>query len=380
LSKKPEFKVLRVIARMNVGGPAFLIRGFMTRLDKNSFDQLLVFGNCNSNEDEIAGVSNLGDIRRISNLQREIDLREDLISVLKILRIIKKYSPNIIHTHTFKAGFIVRLPYIFRRKKNVILIHHYHGHLIEGYFGKFKKFVYLKIEKYLAIKTNIILTDGIKVASDLVAAGVANRDKFRTITPGVEEPNSNFKRSHDKQDKLVIGFVGRFTQIKRPDKFISLVEALHQTHKEIEFRMYGDGELKEQIRNYIATRTLPIELFDFASSAYEVLSDIDVLIVTSDNEGTPLTVMEASFIGVPCIATDVGAISEIVINGVNGYVVENSVDSLVKATLGLISDRDLLASLSYSSIEYAQKNFSMSRYVEQSQNIYLEFLNSGFSK
>ena len=91
---------------MNVGGPAFLIRGFMTRLDKNSFDQLLVFGNCNSNEDEIAGVSKLGDIRRISNLQREIDLREDLISALKILRIIKKYSPNIIHTHTFKAGFL----------------------------------------------------------------------------------------------------------------------------------------------------------------------------------------------------------------------------------------------------------------------------------
>ena len=350
----------------------------MTKLDRERFDQLLVLGNCNSNEQEISGVSSLGDIQRIDNLQREIDFKEDIISALKLRKIIKTYKPNIIHTHTFKAGFIIRLIFILRRKNGVILIHHYHGHLIEGYLGRIKKFIYLTIERILAINTNLILTDGEKVATDLVVSGVASKEKFKTITPGVQEPDLQFRTSHAKKDKLVIGFVGRFTQIKRPDKFVSLVEGMQSKHNELEFRMYGDGELRDEISQEITKKKLPIKIFDFASSAYEVLSEIDLLIVTSDNEGTPLTVMEASYVGVPCIATNVGAISEIVVNGVNGYVVENSVVSLVENTLSLISNRDALTRLSLSSVEYAQENFSMPRYVKQNENVYLQLLNSGY--
>jgi len=365
---------------MNVGGPAFLIRGLMKRLNKSNFEQILVTGHCNSNESEMPGVDDFGQISRIDNLQREIDLRSDFISMLEIKKRISSFNPQIVHTHTFKAGFLVRIPFLILPKGDLILIHHYHGHLIEGYFGRIKKFVYLGIERALAYRTNLILTDGNKVSADLVASRVGKLSKFRTVTPGVEEPNpSEFSPKRERKN-LVIGFVGRFAQIKRPDKFVTLVELLYKKSPNLEFRMYGDGELRNVIQNEVKQRKIPIQFFDFAASAYEVLSEIDILVITSDNEGTPLTVMEASFAGVPCISTNVGAISEIIKNNVNGMVVENSVKALVESTLTLINDPNLLTSLRNTSKDYALENFSMKRYVEQIKVIYEELARSGFSE
>ena len=363
-----------------MGGPAFLIRGLMNGINLDKYEQLLVTVHCNSNENEISGLYNLGQVSRISSLQRELDVKNDLISVLKLNKITKSFKPKIIHTHTFKAGLLIRLLFFFKRKKDIILIHHYHGHLIEGYFGGFKKFIYLGIERILATRTNLILTDGDKVAKDLIDAGVGPLNKFKTITPGVEEPTHYLLTRKSVQQELIIGFVGRFTQIKRPDKFILVVEKIYKIHPHVKFKMYGDGELRDKIQHEVVTKKLPVDLHDFASSAYEVLTQIDLLLVTSDNEGTPLTVMEASYAGVPCISVNVGAISEIVIDGVNGKIVENSVDELVAATLEIINDRSSFHALSESSFEYAKKNFSMSRYVEKIELVYSELVNSGLAK
>jgi glycosyltransferase involved in cell wall biosynthesis len=365
---------------MNVGGPAFLIRGLMERLNKKNFDQALVTGYCNSNESELPGVDGFGQVYRIDNLQREIDFRSDIISMLEIRKKIRSFKPQIVHTHTFKAGFLVRVPFLLLPKRNLILIHHYHGHLIEGYFGRIKKFIYLGIERILASRTNLILTDGNKVSTDLIVSRVGKLSKFRTITPGVEEPNPAVYSPRVEREHLVIGFVGRFAQIKRPDKFITLVEILYKNSPNLEFRMYGDGELRHAIEQDARQKGLPIQFFDFAKSAYGVLSEIDILLITSDNEGTPLTVMEASFVGVPCISTNVGAISEIIKNNVNGIVVENSVESLATTTLDLINNPSLLDSLRNTSRDFALESFSMKRYVEEIEIIYEELASSGFSK
>ena len=352
----------------------------MKRLDEQRYQQLLVTGHCNSDENEISGVDNLGHVIRLDSLQREIDLKDDFITFLKLHKNITSFKPNLIHTHTFKAGLLARLPFLVKPKKDIMLIHHYHGHLIEGYFGNIKKFIYLGIERILANRTDLILTDGDKVAKDLISAGVGSEAKFQTITPGVEEPNSEIHPRIETQREVIVGFVGRFTQIKRPDKFISVVEQIYELNPTIKFRMYGDGDLRSQIQLEVVQKQLPVEVFNFAPTAYEVLSEIDILLITSDNEGTPLTVMEASFVGVPCISTDVGAISEIIKNNVNGVVVDNSVDSLAHATLELASDRTLLEFLSRSSVDYAKKNFSMSRYVDQMELIYEDLIKNGSSK
>jgi glycosyltransferase involved in cell wall biosynthesis len=238
----------------------------------------------------------------------------------------------------------------------------------------------LKIEQVLAHRTNLILTDGDRVSKDLIAARVGKLSKFRTVTPGVEEPNHSGDSPKNKRENLVIGFVGRFAQIKRPDKFISVVEQLYKNSPNVEFRMYGDGELRSEIQHEVMRKQLPVQFFDFATSAYEVLSSIDILLITSDNEGTPLTVMEASFAGVPCISTNVGAISEIIKNNVNGIVVENSVECLATTTFELINNLTLLESLRTTSKEYALDNFSMKRYVEQIEIVYRELAKSEFSK
>jgi glycosyltransferase involved in cell wall biosynthesis len=352
----------------------------MKRLNKSSFEQILVTGHCNSNESEMPGVDDFGHIYRIDNLQREISVRSDFTSMIEIKKRISSFKPQIVHTHTFKAGFLVRIPFLILPKRNLILIHHYHGHLIEGYFGRIKKFIYLGIERALAYRTNLILTDGNKVSTDLVASRVGKLSKFREVTPGVEEPNPSGYSLKAKRKILVIGFVGRFAQIKRPDKFVILVELLYKKNPNLEFRMYGDGELRNLIQIDVNQREIPIQFFDFAPSAYDVLSEIDILVITSDNEGTPLTVMEASFAGVPCISTNVGAISEIIKNNVNGMIVENSVEALAASTLDLINNPNLLDSLRITSKDYALENFSMKRYVEQIEIIYEELARSEFSR
>ena len=376
MQKQPPIRVLRVIARMNVGGPAFLIKGLMKRLNAFEYDQTLLTGHCNPNENEISGVNELGRVVRVESLQREINLKSDYLSILQIKKNINSLKPEIIHTHTFKAGFLVRLIFLVKRKKSLVIIHHYHGHLIEGYFGGAKKFVYLWIERILSSRTNLILTDGRKVANDLIRAGVGKTSKFITVLPGVEEPTQFSTRIKKDKGNLVVGFVGRFAQIKRPDKFLSVVEKIFRDCPNIEFRMYGDGELRNSIENDSEKKKLPIKFFDFASSAYDILSLIDVLLLTSDNEGTPLTVMEASFLGVPCIAPNVGAISEIVVDNINGIIVDNSIESLAEATLSLVHNRKSLEALSLTSSEYAMKNFSMTRYSNQINSIYDEALSS----
>lgn len=352
----------------------------MNRLDERKYQHILVTGHCNSDETEISRVDNLGQVIRLDRLQREIILKDDFMTILRLRKIIVSFKPNLIHTHTFKAGLLARLPFLVKPKKGIKLIHHYHGHLIEGYFGNIKKFIYLGIERILATRTDLILTDGDKVAKDLISAGVGSEAKFQTITPGVEEPNSEVHPVIDSQQEVTVGFVGRFTQIKRPDKFISVVEQISELNPTIKFRMYGDGDLKSQIQREVIQKHLPVEVFSFAPTAYEVLSEIDILLITSDNEGTPLTVMEASFMGVPCISTDVGAISEIIKNNVNGVVVDNSVDSLARATLELASDRTSLEFLSRSSVDYAKLNFSMSRYADQMELIYKNLIKNGSCK
>jgi len=377
-----KIKVLRVIARMNVGGPAFLIKELMTGIDQEQFDQILVYGVCEGDEVEIEGVKNLSRTIKIKDLRRSLGIQADLKALQAIKNVIRSEKPDIIDTHTFKAGFLVRFIYLFSFKRNTKIVHHYHGHLLSGYFRPRTLTIYKIIERILAVKANVLVTDGLSITNELVTNGIAPLGKFRHLTPGVAVPSgvmvlSKFSDAESLNRKIVIAFIGRLVPIKRPDRFLDLVKELSEKRKDCEFYMYGEGELRNFIEERISHEDLPVKLMPFEKSIFQILKNVDLLVMTSDNEGTPLTVMEASYAGVPCFGTNVGSMGDIVENGVNGYLVNPDISSLVMGLNKLLDDRLTLAQLQLTASEYAEKNFNVRRYVEAHEELYKGLVSSG---
>jgi len=378
-----KVKVLRVIARMNVGGPAFLIKELMVGIDESLIDQVLVYGVCEGKETEITGVSALGKTHQLPTLRRSVNLLADLRSLNALRKLIKIEKPDLIDTHTFKAGFLIRTLYLFSIKKSVKITHHFHGHLLNGYFSKKTLFLYRRIETILAKKADVLITDGDSITRDLVMNKIAALDKFLSITPGVAKPPSmgvgsdKLRESALKDSRPVVAFIGRLAPIKRPDRFLRIVEELTSRNVKCDFIMYGEGELFSEVQKQIIEREIRVNLFPFEPDIYQIFSNVDILLMTSDNEGTPLTVMESSFAGVPCVGTDVGSMKEIVKDGVNGFLVVPEVDLLADKIEELVRDIPALLSLKQTSKTYAQDHFNVRDYVVAHQNLYLSLVRSG---
>jgi glycosyltransferase involved in cell wall biosynthesis len=370
-----KIKVLRVIARMNIGGPAFLIKELMTGLDKERFEQVLVYGNCEGSELEIEGVELLGRTQKLANLSRSVNIRADLSSLNALRKIIREEQPDIIDTHTFKAGFLIRIFFLFTPKKKVKIVHHYHGHLLNGYFRASTLALYKVIEKTLAREADLLITDGEIITNQLVASHIAPMEKFQHLMPGVVAPKPALDfptrpRMESSESKVTIAFIGRLAPIKRPDRFLDLVQDLSKKRKDVKFLIYGDGELKDKIQQRICEERLPVELRPFEKDVYRVLANVDILVMTSDNEGTPLTVMEASYAGVPCIGTNVGSMRDIVKDGVNGFLVDPTAASLEIVLQELLENRQELTRLILGASKYAEDNFNIRNYVYGHEKLY----------
>lgn len=378
-----KIKVLRVIARMNVGGPAFLIRELMLGLDPSHFDQVLVYGVCEGKETEITGVPSLGRTYRLPTLMRRVNLLGDLRALSALRQIIKIEKPDLIDTHTFKSGFLIRTLYLFSFKRNIKITHHYHGHLLNGYFSKRALFLYRRIEMLLARKADVLITDGDSITRDLVLSKIAPADRFMSITPGVAKPQFNWAESDEIASTIrggltpVIAFIGRLAPIKRPDRYLQVVEELTNRDVKCQFNMYGEGELFSEIQKEIAQRDIKVDLFPFQTDIYQLLTNVDILLMTSDSEGTPLTVMESSFAGVPCVGTDVGSMKEIVKFGINGFLVQPEVGSLADKIEELVKDIPELLRLKESSKKYAHSHFSVRDYVFAHEKLYFSLIKSG---
>jgi glycosyltransferase involved in cell wall biosynthesis len=378
----PKIKVLRVIARMNVGGPAFLIKELMAGIDEALFDQVLVYGICEGKEIEIPGVPNLGRTHRLPTLRRSLNLLGDFRALTSLHKLIKLEKPDVIDTHTFKAGFLIRTLFLFSRKKNIKITHHFHGHLLNGYFSDKALFLYKGIETILAKRADVLITDGDSITHDLVANKIASLDKFLSITPGVAKPplkrfeSEESLGSRSKDLAPVIAFIGRLAPIKRPDRFLKVVEELTRRNVNCKFDIYGEGELYTEVQKEITRLKLNVNLFPFEADIYQLLDKVDILLMTSDNEGTPLTVMESSFAGVPCVGTDVGSMKQIVKDGINGYLVEPNVGLLATKIEELVKDTPTLLSLKQTCKTYAQEHFNVDQYIDAHQDLYISLVQS----
>ena len=343
MTQARPIRIMQVIARMNVGGPAVIVADLMRDLNSEKFQTVLITGYCADDEaDFLEEVATDIPATRIHGLGRSVSVLGDMKSFFILLGIIRKFKPDVIHTHTAKAGVLGRLAGLIAYP-NARRVHTFHGHLLHGYFSPLKTKFVVVIERFLASISGPLIAIGNQVKSDLLVAGVGKPDQYSVIFPGLEELNIQNKASARTQlsleaDTTYIVFVGRLTQIKRPDRLIEIARHLKANHQKVELLIAGAGEKFAEIQELAVQESLPIVFLGWRNDIGRILSASDIAILCSDNEGIPLTLIQASQASLPIVSTNVGSVSDIVLDGESGLLTGTNTQSLVKALDELLSN------------------------------------------
>lgn len=266
-----------------------------------------------------------------------------------------------------KAGVVGRLAALCARVP--IRIHTFHGHLLHGYFTSIISKLIVAIERVLNRLTSFALVVGNATRRDLLNAKIVTEDRSRSVLPGMQKivrMSSTEARGRLglPVDQVIVGFVGRLTQIKRPDRFLRIATALPHAH----FVLIGDGPLRAKVREQM-NGIRNISMCEFTSDLSMVFGALDVLVLTSDNEGVPLSVMEAAAAGIPVMAMNVGGVSEIVRDGITGLLAKTEHD-LVAGVSRLVIDQTLRLSLGAAASAAIGENCSMEKYLSVHADLY----------
>jgi glycosyltransferase involved in cell wall biosynthesis len=371
---------MHVIARMNVGGPAVLVADLIRGVDSQAFKQILITGYCEENEsdylDEVAT-----DVKavRILGLGRSVSVIKDLLAFNGLIREIRKFDPDVIHTHTAKAGVLGRMAGLIA-KPSARRVHTYHGHLLHGYFGQWKTLTVVFIERVLGWISHGLVSVGTNVMRDLLRAGIGTESKFHVIFPGLQDFQALSRiQARDELglgfEKIYIVFVGRLTQIKRPDRLIEIASELKTEYPNVQILVAGAGELLDSIKSESESKNLPITFYGWRTDIARILSASDIAILCSDNEGIPLTLIQAAQAGLPIVSTNVGSVGDIVKDGINGNLVEGHVSEFSRGLKELIEDEGLRLRYGVAGKERASELFSSKSMIKAHENFYREFFN-----
>jgi glycosyltransferase involved in cell wall biosynthesis len=351
------------------------MRGF----NSDDFDHRLYTGFCAADEaDYLDTVATDVKATRIEGFGRRVSLGGDLKAFVSLIKEIRSFKPHVIHTHTAKAGFLGRIASIVSLRPS-IRVHTFHGHLLNGYFGALKRRLVIIAEKVLAIFTHELLAVGDKVRQDLLAVGIGNSRKFGLMPPGLEIGRlPNKKESQESYGlsaaALECAFIGRVTQIKRPDRFLDVVAEIKRRGVVLEFFMAGDGELLDSCRERIVGENLPIKVLGWQNNIEKVLSACDLVVLTSDNEGTPLSLIQAGMAGLPVVTTRVGSVPEVVLNGTTGIVTSLDVQEIADALERLANNSDLRGQMGAAAKEFTLAHFGVKRLVHDHEELYKRLL------
>lgn len=374
-------RVMRIIARMNVGGPAVQVSGLMRGFDSSEFDHRLYTGFCAADEaDYLDTVATDVVAVRIEGFGRRVNLGGDIKAFFALIKEIRRFKPQVIHTHTAKAGFLGRIASVVSLHSSV-RVHTFHGHLLNGYFGGVKRSLVVLAEKFLAVFTDHLLAVGEKVRQDLLLAGIGSKNRFGLMPPGLSIGPLPPKRESCESlglltNQLQCAFIGRITQIKRPDRFLDLVAEIKRRKLEINFFIAGDGELMDSLRKRIAGENLPVTILGWQSDIEKVLSAADIVVLTSDNEGTPLSLIQAGMCALPVVTTNVGSVPDVVLDGVTGLVTSMDIQEIADALEKLVGDASLRAQYGIAAREFTLAHFGVKRLVHDHEELYKNLLSS----
>lgn len=374
-------KIIHIISRMNVGGPSKIINYYMEHLHDYHYDSILICGRPTAEEGEIKPIL-LPSIQIIylDGLSPGSNSWQTFKSFLSLLKIIRKIKPNIIHSHQAKAGAFARIGgFLLRTPK---IIHTYHGHVFYGYFSPLKTKLIIFIEKILNLLSHQSIAISPEIFHDITDKyKICNPQKTVLINVGIDtqiflslpSPQISKKNFGIPPDKFIIGFIGRLVNIKNPLGFIALAKELSKSNNNLHFVITGDGSLKEKVLRKIKEENLEdfFTILPWVNEVQQVLVCLDLLVMTSINEGTPLIIMEAMAIGIPVASTAVGGIPYLIEHEKTGLIISQDPNLQAEYLMKLISDYGNKTSLIKSAAkEKILKNFSLEVLLRQTVELY----------
>jgi glycosyltransferase involved in cell wall biosynthesis len=295
---------------------------------------------------------------------RSIRPIKDHLARKQLDKIIKEVKPDIIHTHTFKAGYVIRM-----KKQPVPVVHTFHGHLLDDpEFTGFKSKVIVEVERMLAKKSAKLVTVGRRVADELLEHKIGHRSQFVNIPPGVVAVDVTTKEQALKNLNLqddgaaIVGWIARMTGVKNPMRALEVADALPDRH----FVMAGGGDLLEQVK---ASAPSNVSVIGWADAA-DIFGASDIILSTSENEGMPVALIEAQLAGKPVVATDVGSVSEVILNHETGIVTNKNAGSIASAVESLILDKTTRDEMGRLATARAQALFSVDRMINAHIELY----------
>jgi glycosyltransferase involved in cell wall biosynthesis len=390
-------RVLRIINRLNLGGPTFNA-AYLTKFMEPEFETLLVSGMKDAAEESSEFIVKNLDLHPVymPEMYRELNPFRDYKSYYKLRKIIDEFKPDIVHTHAAKAGAVGRLAAIHSGVP--VILHTFHGHVFHSYFGSVKTRMFLEIERYLAKRTTKIIALSELQRDELVNEfKIAPKDKFAIVPLGFdlsrfetdkENKRKSFRAKYNiAHDEIAIGIVGRLVPIKNHELFLNAIHLVAQrTQRKIRVFIIGDGEQRANIEamatklglKFDNTNPTAPNLLTFTSWIKEIdvsNAGMDIIALTSKNEGTPVSLIEAQASGKPIVSTTVGGIENIVLENVTALLSPKyDAEAFAKNLLKLIEDDVYRLKMAQDGSDFVRQKFSYHRLCSDMSNLYNSLL------
>ena len=389
-------RVLRVITRLNIGGPSIQAVSLTSRLKAFGYNSLLVHGSRTPGEGDMGyllareGVEAL----KVPDLQRPVNPKRDFDAACQLYRVLCDFEPDILHTHTAKAGALGRLATVLYnltrgRRHPVRIVHTYHGHVFDGYFGKRSTAVFLGLERWLARWTDRIIAISPRIADEISKSyAIGRSDQVCSIRLGFDlapfvRIDDNMRHASRERlvipdGTLVVTTVGRLTEIKKHDLFLEMAQRVCSSRQDVLFFIVGDGELRDELESIVSALGLEsaVRFLGWRQDLATIYAASDLFVLTSRNEGTPVALIEAMASGVPGISTDVGGVRDVITSPSVGSVVPfGDAEALAGSVLSLLAAGTAeRRAMGMRARDVVCKRFTMDRLVEEIADLYGELI------
>ena len=385
--EETKVKILRIIGRLNVGGPAIHVVNLTAGLDSSRYRSLLVAGSENEAEGSMLDFAFSHGVPPVVIPEIVTAFRfglRDLKALWKLYFMMRRERPHIVHTHTAKAGFLGR---IAARLAGVpVIVHTFHGHVLHGYYGAVTNKLLRWLERWLAWMSDRLVTVSEQVKSELVGYGIAPADKITVVPLGFDlrpflncsDLRGEFRRAMALSDQhKLIGIVGRIFPIKNHALFLESAARIAAQDSTARFLVVGDGILRTSLE--IQASQLGIServLFTgWRRDLPRICADLDVLVVSSDNEGTPVSAIEAMAAGCPVVATRVGGLPDLINHKKTGLLVPpRDADALTSAVLELLNNSEFAREIGRNAQEAVRQRFTVRRLISDIDQLYSHLL------
>jgi glycosyltransferase involved in cell wall biosynthesis len=391
-------RVLRILNRLIIGGPS-LNATYLSRYMAPEYETMLVIGGKDDHEQDAGHLAERLGLEPVvvPSMKRAIDPRADREAYREIKKLIQDFKPDIVHTHAAKSGAIGRLA--ASACKVPVIVHTFHGHVFHSYFGKLKTRAFIEIERYLARKSSGIIAISELQKHELGSVyRICPEDKIKVIPLGLDldrfQKNRSALRASFRSryliadDELAIGIIGRIVPVKNHSLFVQAAAGLlQQSSQKIRLIIVGDGDMRPQMEAELAQAGIDYAYFpedaraataictSWQTEMDEVLSGMDIVALSSHNEGTPVSLIEAQAAGKPVVSTDVGGVRDAVADGKTGFIVEAGVVSAFRDALYRLTEQaELREQMGKAGTAFVNGKYAYQRLVKDMSDYYESLL------